>query len=53
MKEAAQRLLDAFDKRVQADYGVEAIVTAADAAPTIEQAREFVEQARRYLEAPE
>jgi uncharacterized protein (UPF0332 family) len=42
-------LLDAFDKRIQGDYGFEATVTPEDAASMIQQAREFLEEARRYL----
>ena len=44
-------LLDAFDKRIQADYGVEAPVTPEDVAQLIEQAREFEHHARRLLGA--
>lgn len=38
-------LLDAFDKRILADYGVEATLTRDDAAQMITQAREFLEAA--------
>jgi uncharacterized protein (UPF0332 family) len=44
-------LLDAFDTRLQADYGVEVTTTAEDAATMITQARELLEAARRYLES--
>lgn len=44
-------LLDAFDRRLQADYGIEATVTPDEAQATIDQAREFLDQARRYLGA--
>ena len=44
-------LLDAFDKRIQADYGVEAVVTAEDVEQMLSQAKEFVVQANRHLAA--
>src|SRR3989338_4572902 len=34
-------LLEAFNKRITADYGVEAVVTPEEAGRVIEQAREF------------
>jgi uncharacterized protein (UPF0332 family) len=42
-------LLDAFDKRLQGDYGIELIVTVEDVQQMIEQAREFLAEARRHL----
>jgi len=42
-------LLDAFDQRIQGDYGLETTPTADDVARIIEQAREFLQEARRYL----
>lgn len=42
-------LLDAFDKRIQGDYGVEAIVTLDDVTQMIQQARDFLQEARHYL----
>lgn len=42
-------LLEAFNKRVTGDYGVEAVITPEDVARMIEQAREFLREARRYL----
>jgi uncharacterized protein (UPF0332 family) len=42
-------LLDAFDRRTQADYGVEAIVTSEEVTRMIEQAREFLRQANQHL----
>jgi uncharacterized protein (UPF0332 family) len=42
-------LLDAFDKRILADYGVDAVLTHEDSAQMIAQAREFWEAARRLL----
>lgn len=44
-------LLDAFDKRIQGDYGVEALLTSEDVVRMIEQAGEFLQEARRYLGA--
>jgi uncharacterized protein (UPF0332 family) len=44
-----QWLLDAFDKRVQGDYGVEAVVTDEEVVRMIEQAREFLQAARKNL----
>ncbi len=46
-------LLEAFNKRVTGDYGVEALVTSEDAATVIEQAMEFLQEARRYLAGPD
>lgn len=46
-------LLDAFDKRLQSDYGIEAEITVEDAETVIEQAREFVRVARTELGAGE
>ena len=42
-------LLDAFDKRIQGDYGIEAVLTREDVAQTIEQADEFLREAQRHL----
>lgn len=42
-------LLDAFDKRVQGDYGVEAAITQEDVEQLIAQADEFLKEARRHL----
>lgn len=42
-------LLQAFNKRVTGDYGVEAVVTAEEVDLMIEQAREFLQEAQRYL----
>ena len=42
-------LLDAFDKRILADYGVEAVLSRDDATQMIEQARELLEAASRLL----
>lgn len=43
-------LLDAFDKRVQADYGLETKLTQQDAAAVIDQAQEFLLAARQHLQ---
>ena len=42
-------LLEAFNKRITADYGVEAVVTPEDVVSMIEHAHEFLHEARRYL----
>ncbi len=42
-------LLDAFDVRIQADYGVDALITADEAKAVITQAREFVLEAARII----
>lgn len=42
-------LLDAFDKRILADYGVDAVLTRDDAVQMIAQAREFLEVARLLM----
>lgn len=44
-------LIDAFDQRLQGDYSFQAIITAADAAETIEQALQFLGEAERVLAA--
>jgi uncharacterized protein (UPF0332 family) len=44
-------LLDAFDKRLQGDYGVDGVISADVVAQMIEQAREFLDTAKRYLGA--
>ncbi len=43
-------LLDAFDQRIEGDYGVEIVSVAEDAQKLIAQAKEFLESAHRYLE---
>jgi uncharacterized protein (UPF0332 family) len=42
-------LLDAFDARVQADYGVDASLADTDASRVIDRARRFVQAARELL----
>ena len=43
-------LLDAFDKRILADYGIEAVLTREDSTQMITQAQDFLEASRRFLE---
>jgi uncharacterized protein (UPF0332 family) len=42
-------LITAFNKRIAADYGVKAEITADDARVLVEQAKEFVYAARNFL----
>jgi uncharacterized protein (UPF0332 family) len=42
-------LLDAFDRRIQADYGIDAAISREDAARVIEQAREFLRAVEAHL----
>jgi uncharacterized protein (UPF0332 family) len=42
-------LLDAFDRRLQADYGFEAVITDEEVTVIIGQAREFLAQAETIL----
>jgi uncharacterized protein (UPF0332 family) len=42
-------LLNAFDQRIEGDYGVEIVTASEDAAQLISQAEEFLEAAYRYL----
>lgn len=46
-------LLDAFDKRIEGDYGVEVTLTREDALVTIQQARELLAAARQHLQPEE
>ena len=43
-------ILDAFDRRVTADYGIENILSLKDAEETIFQAKEFLEISQKYLQ---
>jgi uncharacterized protein (UPF0332 family) len=43
-------LLQAFERRVTGDYGVEADITLEEVTLMIEQAHEFLQKTRRYLE---
>ena len=42
-------LLDAFDRRLQADYGFDAVLNQEEVRETIQQAREFFKEADRIL----
>jgi uncharacterized protein (UPF0332 family) len=44
-------LIDAFDKRLEGDYGTEIKVLPEDVTAIISQAREFLHSARRHLGA--
>ena len=44
-------LLDAFDQRIEGDYGVEVLTTDQDARELIDQAKEFLQAASIYLNA--
>jgi uncharacterized protein (UPF0332 family) len=44
-------LLDAFDRRIESDYGIEVLVIDRDARELIEQAKEFLQAARSFLKA--
>lgn len=42
-------LLDAFDQRIEGDYGVEIVAIPQDARELIDQANEFLQMARKLL----
>ena len=44
-------LMDAFDKRLVGDYGVDALIEKDVAEKMINQAKEFLETAKMYLES--
>ena len=44
-------LLDAFDKRIEADYGIEVTFAAQEIEEMLRKAEEFLRGARQYLEA--
>lgn len=44
-------LLDAFDRRIQADYGLDALVTIEEAQMMLDQASEFLRESRGLLES--
>jgi uncharacterized protein (UPF0332 family) len=46
-------LLDAFDRRIESDYGSVATVTDDDARELIEQAKEFLREAKTYFQKQE
>jgi uncharacterized protein (UPF0332 family) len=43
-------LLDAFDRRIESDYGIDVLVIDQDARELIEQAKEFQQAGRAFLE---
>jgi len=43
-------ILDAFDRRIESDYGTEVLVINEDTLELIEQAKEFLQDARAFLE---
>jgi uncharacterized protein (UPF0332 family) len=45
-------LLDAFDQRVEGDYGMDASFESEDVTRLIAQAHEFLREARRFLDQP-
>ena len=46
-------LLDAFDVRIQGDYGVDAVVTLEEARAMIDQARDLLREAERIARGSE
>ncbi len=42
-------LLDAFDRRLQADYAFEAVITREEVTAMIEQARGFLAESEKFL----
>jgi uncharacterized protein (UPF0332 family) len=44
-------LLDAFDERLQGDYGINASIEADSVTRRLEQAREFIRETRRFLKS--
>lgn len=44
-------LLDAFDRRIESDYGIEVLIIDQDASELIEQAKEFLQVASSFLKA--
>ena len=42
-------LLDGFDRRLQADYGFEAVISQEEVTRMIEEAREFLQEAEKSL----
>ena len=44
-------LIDAFDKRIEGDYGTDVRVTSEDVTEMLAQAREFLQQARQLLQS--
>ncbi len=46
-------LLEAFESRLEADYGVDVVLSAGAVNEIIERSKEFLAAARRYLQAGE
>lgn len=46
-------LLEAFESRLEADYGVDIVLRSSAVSEIVQRAREFLAAARRYLEADE
>ena len=44
-------LLDAFDRRIESDYGIDVLIIDQDASELIEQAKEFLQAASSFLKA--
>jgi uncharacterized protein (UPF0332 family) len=44
-------LLDAFDRRIQADYGIDILLTSEDITTMIEQAGKFIDETVQFLSA--
>ena len=44
-------LLDAFDRRIQADYGIDILLTREDITTMIEQAGKFIHETVQFLSA--
>ena len=42
-------LLDAFDKRIIGDYGIETFLEVSDTEDLIEHAKEFLQKAQNYI----
>ncbi len=45
-----RQMLDAFDKRLLTDYGVDARISPEEVLLMIQQAQEFLAEAKRFLE---
>ena len=52
MTDSSVYLIDAFDRRIAADYGVKAEISAEDARVLVKQAKEFVSAAGTFLVHP-
>jgi len=49
--EVSSLLLDAFDQRLQGDYGFDAVIVPEEVDRTIQQAAEFLQAAERLIAA--